>query len=108
MFTYIHNRKIYIKILFFIFNTPNYYSRLLGDLEDEDEVLAWLNEDSTLEIPGKIEEVNTKMLDKILSENEHVVVFFCKYIMMIVFSIIVINRLYFIKKYTIFTIYIFF
>lgn len=51
----------------------------VGDLEDEDEVLSWLNEDSTLEIPGKIEEVNTKMLDKILNETEHVVVFFCKY-----------------------------
>lgn len=50
-----------------------------GDLEDEDEVLSWLNEDSTLEIPGKIEEVNTKMLDKILNETEHAVVFFCKY-----------------------------
>lgn len=49
-----------------------------GDLEDEDEVLSWLNEDSTLEIPGKIEEVNAKMLDKILNETEHVVVFFCK------------------------------
>ena len=51
---------------------------MVGDLEDEDEVLSWLNEDSTLEIPGKIEEVNTKMLDKILNEDEHVVVFFCK------------------------------
>ena len=52
--------------------------KFTGDLEDEDEVLSWLNEDSTLEIPGKIEEVNTKMLDKILNEDEHVVVFFCK------------------------------
>lgn len=32
-----------------------------------------------MEIPGKIEEVNTKMLEKILTENDHVVVFFCKY-----------------------------
>lgn len=57
----------------------HFYLPILGDLEDEDEVLSWLNEDSTLEIPGKIEEVNTKMLDKILNETEHVVVFFCKY-----------------------------
>lgn len=32
-----------------------------------------------LEIPGKIEEVNTKMLEKILTENDHIVVFFCEY-----------------------------
>ena len=49
-----------------------------GDLNDEDEVLAWLTDEETLEIPGQIEEVNSKMLEKILSENEHVVVFFCK------------------------------
>lgn len=50
-----------------------------GDINDEDEVLSWLNEEDTLEIPGRIEEVNIKMLEKILAENEHVVVFFCKY-----------------------------
>ena len=62
------NGRIFIKFIGFV-----------GDLEDEDEVLSWLNEDSTLEIPGKIEEVNTKMLDKILNEDEHVVVFFCEF-----------------------------
>lgn len=50
-----------------------------GDLEDEDEVLAWLTDEDTLEIPDRIEEVNTKMLEKILEENDHVVVFFCTY-----------------------------
>lgn len=49
-----------------------------GDIEDEDEVLAWLTDEDTLEIPGKIEEVNSKMLEKILEENDHIVVFFCK------------------------------
>lgn len=49
-----------------------------GDLDDEDEVLSWLTDEETLQIPGKIEEVNTKMLEKILSDNDHVVVFFCK------------------------------
>lgn len=49
-----------------------------GDIEDEDEVLAWLTDEDTLEIPGKIEEVNARMLEKILEENDHVVVFFCK------------------------------
>lgn len=49
-----------------------------GDLDDEDEVLSWLTDENTLEIPGKIEEVNMKMLEKILADNDHVVVFFCK------------------------------
>lgn len=51
---------------------------VIGDIEDEDEVLAWLTDEDTLEIPGKIEEVNSKMLEKILEENDHIVVFFCK------------------------------
>ncbi|XP_055708461.1 uncharacterized protein LOC129804839 isoform X7 [Phlebotomus papatasi] len=44
--------------------------------EDEDEILTWLTDENTLEIPGKIEEVNVKMLEKILGENDHIVVFF--------------------------------
>lgn len=40
--------------------------------------MAWLTDEDTLEIPDRIEEVNTKMLDKILAENEYVVVYFCK------------------------------
>lgn len=47
-------------------------------MDDEDEVLSWITDEDTLEIPGRIEEVNTRMLEKILSENENVVVFFCK------------------------------
>lgn len=58
---------------------------IIGDIEDEDEVLAWLTDEDTLEIPGKIEEVNSKMLEKILEENDHVVVFFCKYILLYTF-----------------------
>ncbi|XP_076227212.1 hulk isoform X2 [Nomia melanderi] len=49
-----------------------------GDLEDEDEVLSWITDEDTLEIPGKIEEVNAKMLESILEENDYVVVFFYK------------------------------
>lgn len=55
-----------------------YPSYLTGDLEDEDEVLAWITDEDTLEIPGRIEEVNARMLDNILEENDHVVVFFCE------------------------------
>lgn len=64
------------QLVFFRNRDPLLYK---GDLKDEDEVLAWLTDAETLEIPGKIEEVNIKMLDKILSENDHVVVFFCEY-----------------------------
>jgi hypothetical protein len=63
------------KLVFFRNKDPLVYS---GDLDDEDEVLAWLTDENTLEIPGKIEEVNMKMLEKILAENDHIVVFFCK------------------------------
>lgn len=48
-------------------------------MEDEDEVLTWLIDEDTLKVPGRIEEVNTKMLEKILNEKKFVVVFFCKY-----------------------------
>ncbi|XP_045469597.1 uncharacterized protein LOC123677131 isoform X1 [Harmonia axyridis] len=67
--------KSFPKLVFFRNKEPLIYS---GDVEDEDEVLAWLTDENTLEIPDRIEEVNTKMLDKILSENEHVVVYFYK------------------------------
>lgn len=70
-----HNIKNYPQLVFFRNRDPLVFT---GDLDDEDEVLAWITDEDTLEIPGKIEEVNTKMLDKILSENDHVVVFFCK------------------------------
>lgn len=68
--------KTFPKLVFFRNKEPLVYT---GDIEDEDEVLAWLTDENTLEIPDRIEEVNTKMLDKILSENEHVVVYFCKF-----------------------------
>ncbi|XP_005191460.1 uncharacterized protein LOC101896609 isoform X8 [Musca domestica] len=68
-----HNIKVYPQLVFFRNRDPLLFT---GDLEDEDEVLAWITDEDTLEIPGKIEEVNVKMLDKILAENDHVVVFF--------------------------------
>lgn len=68
--------KNFPKLVFFRNKEPLVFT---GDIEDEDEVLAWLTDEHTLEIPDRIEEVNTKMLDKILSENEHVVVYFCMF-----------------------------
>ncbi|CAH1113505.1 unnamed protein product [Psylliodes chrysocephalus] len=70
-----YNIKSFPKLVFFRNKEPLVYT---GDIEDEDEVLAWLTDENTLEIPDRIEEVNTKMLDKILGENEHVVVYFYK------------------------------
>ncbi|XP_063985201.1 uncharacterized protein LOC135166658 isoform X2 [Diachasmimorpha longicaudata] len=70
-----HGIKPLPALAFFRNKEPLVYS---GDLEDEDEVLSWLTDENTLEIPGKIEEVNAKMLENILDENDHVVVFFYK------------------------------
>lgn len=74
-----YNVKTLPALVFFRNKDPLMFS---GDLNDEDEVLAWLTDEETLEIPGKIEEVNIKMLEKILSENDHIVVFFCKFIVL--------------------------
>ncbi|XP_018318516.1 uncharacterized protein LOC108732303 isoform X2 [Agrilus planipennis] len=67
--------KSFPKIVFFRNKEPLIFT---GNIEDEDEVLAWITDEDTLEIPDKIEEVNTKMLDKILTEEDYVVVFFYK------------------------------
>ena len=40
------------------------------------ELLSWLIDEETLEIPGKIEEVNEVMLERFLKEEEHAVVLF--------------------------------
>lgn len=68
--------KNFPQLVFFRNRDPLHFT---GDLSDEDEVLSWLTDENTLEIPGKIEEVNIKMLEKILTENDHIVVFFCKF-----------------------------
>lgn len=68
--------KTFPSLVFFRNKEPLVYT---GDLEDEDEVLTWLIDEDTLKVPGRIEEVNTKMLEKILSEKKFVVVFFCEY-----------------------------
>ncbi|XP_042867144.1 uncharacterized protein LOC122249976 [Penaeus japonicus] len=47
-----------------------------GDLTDEESVLAWLTSENTLEIPNQIEEVNERMLDRILNTSDNVAVFF--------------------------------
>lgn len=49
-----------------------------GDLHHVDKVLQWLTSQDVFEIKNEIEEVNRKMLDKLLEENEFLAVYFCK------------------------------
>lgn len=70
-----------------ILNVPSlvYFRKKLpliydGDLTQEEKILQWLTSQDVFEIKNEIEEVNKKMLDKLLDENEFLAVFFCKYI----------------------------
>lgn len=47
-----------------------------GDLDDEDELLKWLTSEDTLDIPDTIEQINQKMLSKLIENNDFVVVLF--------------------------------
>lgn len=49
-----------------------------GDLSDEDKVLTWLTSQDIFELRNEIEEVNRKMVDKLLDENEFLAIYFCK------------------------------
>lgn len=48
-----------------------------GDLHLHDRILTWLTSQDVFEIKNEIEEVNRKMLDKLLEENEFIATFFC-------------------------------
>ncbi|XP_067132038.1 uncharacterized protein [Centruroides vittatus] len=60
-------------LAYFRKKTPVFYE---GSLLEEDKVLKWLTSLDVFEIKDEIEEVNRKMLDKLLEENEFVAVFF--------------------------------
>ena len=45
---------------------------------DDERVLTWLTSQDVFEIKDEIEEVNRKMLEKLLDENDFVAVYFCK------------------------------
>lgn len=62
-------------LVYFRKKTPLIYD---GDLTQEDKILQWLTSQDVFEIKNEIEEVNKKMLDKLLDENEFLAVFFCK------------------------------
>lgn len=50
-----------------------------GDLHQHDRILTWLTSQDVFEIKNEIEEVNRKMLDKLLEENEFLAVYFCMF-----------------------------
>lgn len=49
-----------------------------GDLMDEANVLEFLTSLEAMDLPDQIEEVNAKILDKIVEEQEFVAVLFCE------------------------------
>ena len=52
------------------------FQAFTGDLKNEINVLNWLSDIETLEIPGVIEEVNSDMLLNIVTLEDDVLVFF--------------------------------
>ena len=50
-----------------------------GDLTNDEAILNWLTSQEVFSIGDEIEEVNRKMLEKLLEENDFVAVYFCKY-----------------------------
>ena len=49
-----------------------------GDLLDEDQVLEFLTSLEAMDLPDQIEEVNAKILEKIIHDTNYVAVLFCK------------------------------
>ena len=49
-----------------------------GDLMDEEGVLDFLTSLEAMDLPDRIEEVNAKILSKIIEETDYVAVLFCK------------------------------
>lgn len=52
---------------------------LIGDLMDEESVLDFLTSLEAMDLPDRIEEVNQKILGKIIEDTEYVAVLFCEY-----------------------------
>lgn len=63
--------------IFFIYSY-RFYVILLGDLMDEESVLEFLTSLEALDLPDRIEEVNSKILQKIIEDTDYVAVLFCK------------------------------
>ena len=52
-----------------------------GDLMDTAAILGWLTSNEAFELKDEIEEVNRRMLEKLLDDNDFVTVWFCKEIL---------------------------
>jgi len=52
---------------------------------DEDSVLEFLTSLEALDLPDRIEEVNSKILQKIIEDTDYVAVLFCKYNFSLIF-----------------------
>lgn len=50
-----------------------------GDLMDEAGVLDFLTSLEAMDLPDRIEEVNSKILSKIIEDSDYVAVLFCKF-----------------------------
>ncbi len=69
-----------------VYNTPTlvYFRRknpvaYEGDLTNDEAILNWLTSQDVFSLGDEIEEVNRKMLEKLLEENDFVAVYFCKF-----------------------------
>lgn len=49
-----------------------------GDMQNEQSVIEWLIDDDNRELADEIEEVNERMLDRLMNESSLLCVFFCK------------------------------
>lgn len=49
-------------------------------MNNEQSVLEWLIDDSNRELADEIEEVNDRMLDRLMNESPLLCVFFCKFL----------------------------
>lgn len=56
-----------------------------GDLQNEQSVLEWLIDDDNRELADEIEEVNDRMLERLMQESPLLCVFFCKFVKFILF-----------------------
>lgn len=56
-----------------------FYRIITGDLKNEEQVLEWLTDDDNRELAGEIEEVNEKMLDRLIESSPFLAVLFRKH-----------------------------
>ncbi|KAG9509760.1 Protein disulfide-isomerase A5, partial [Fragariocoptes setiger] len=65
--------KRFPSLVYFRKQTPSYYD---GDLLDEEAVLRWLTSADAFEIPDEIEEVNSRLLSRMLDTYDYIAVLF--------------------------------